>query len=238
MRQVFGWISVVACPGIFLAACGNGQVTSISSVAPTAPETPTVRILTATLSGVVTDSGRPIENASITIQWSCENSFGGCSASTGTITDAAGRYTIDRLPENQTVWATANKDGYVQQCVATATTTRAGASLDLMLTSITSLPTTRPLSGPGSRSVAGTVFERRPTGRQPIEGVSVEVYSDALYYADAVAYTRSDAAGHYLLCSLPERRISTLVAAREGYNSSNVSVEAGTDATVDIELRR
>jgi hypothetical protein len=225
---------------MLLAGCGGNEplASAVSSVAPTALQTPTVQILTATLSGVVTEGGRPIENAPVTVQWACENSFGGCSAGTGTITDAAGRYTINRLPENQTVWATANKDGYVQQCVATATPTRTGASLDLMLTSITSLSTAQPLSGPGLRTVAGTVFEQTPTGRRPIDGASVQVYSEALYYGEAVAFTRSDAVGHYLLCSLPERQIPEIYAEREGYKFSKVSVAAGTDATVDIELTR
>jgi hypothetical protein len=239
MRQVFALVSLVVWLAAFLAGCGgNEPVAYVGSVAPTTVATPTMPVPTATLSGIVTEGGRPIENAAVTVQWSCENSFGGCSAGTGTISDAAGRYTINRVPANQAVWATANKDGYVQQCVATATTTRVGASLDLMVTSIASLSTARPLSVPGSRSVAGTVFEQTSTGRRPIEGASVEVYSDALYYADPVAFTRSDAAGHYLLCSLPERQIPEIYAEREGYTFSKVSVEAGTDATVDIKLTR
>jgi hypothetical protein len=239
MRNVCTLVSAVVSLATLVAGCGgNEPVAPVSSVAPTAVGTPTTGIPTATLSGIVTEGGRPIENASVTVQWSCENSFGGCSAGTGTITDAAGRYVINRLPENQAMWATAYKDGYVQQCVATTTTLRAGATLDLILTSTTSLSTAQPLSGPGSRSVAGMVFEQTATGRRPIEGALVEVYSDALYYADAVAFTRSDTAGHYLLCSLPERRISAIVTTREGFNPQNVSVDPGTDATVDIELRR
>jgi hypothetical protein len=115
---------------------------------------------------------------------------------------------------------------------------RTGVTLDLPLTSIANLSTARPLSGPGLRTVAGAVFEQRLTGRQALAGVSVDVYSDVLYYADRVAFTRSDAAGRYLLCGLPDGWISRLTAEKEGYRSSHVSVEAGADATVDIELTR
>ena len=130
------------------------------------------------------------------------------------------------------------KDGFVQQCVATSMTTQMGATLNLMLTSVSELSTARPLSSPGSRTVAGDVFEETTTGRRFVDGASVKVYSDALYYAEPVAFTRSDAAGHYVLCELPQGRISSLIAEKQDYNFSIVSVEAGTNAMIDIELRR
>src|SRR6185503_4817557 len=87
------------------------------------------------------------------------------------MTDAAGRYriVITRPEEaSATLWALARKNGYVQQCVAT-TTLRGDASLDLRLTSMAHLSAARPLSGPGSRTVSGVVFEATATGRQPVE---------------------------------------------------------------------
>ena len=244
MHQPFGSVLVLVCLGLLLTACGSNEpLTSASPVAPT-PLAPTAPVApvgpNVTLSGVVTENDRPIENAYVEVQWSCG---GGCSAAIGETTDAAGRYVVARppnatgLPEGATVWVTAHKDGFVQQCAATAVM-RAGVSLDLPLTSIASLPTTQPRSGAGSRTVSGTVFESTPAGRRPVADAAVSAYSEALYYAEAVAYTRSDAAGRYWLCGLSEGRIPYLVAEKEGYNSNTSPVESGTDTTVDIQLRR
>lgn len=64
------------------------------------------------------------------------------------------------------------------------------------------------------------------------------VYSEAFYYIEPVAFTRSDPAGRYLLCELPKGPIPYLYADKQGYNFSNVSVEPGTDAIADIEITR
>ena len=54
-----------------------------------------------------------------------------------------------------------------------------------------------------------------------------------------VADTRSDAAGRYLLCGLPLGRIAGLFALKQGYSSvSYATVDAGSDAVVDIEITR
>jgi hypothetical protein len=243
MRPLFGCLPAVVCLGLLLTACGGNEPSaSASPVAPTpvapAPAAPVVP--NVTLSGGVTENGHPVENASVNIQWSCG---GGCSALIGGMTDAAGRYVVARptngivLPDGATIWVTAYKDGFVQQCAATAVM-RAGVSLDLQLTSIANLSMARPLSGAGSRTVSGTVFESTPAGRRPVADAAVSAYSEALYYADPVAFTRSDAAGRYLLCGLSQGRIPNLVAEKEGYNFSNASVEPGTDTTVDIQIRR
>jgi hypothetical protein len=132
---------------------------------------------------------------------------------------------------------TAYKDGFVQQCAATAVM-GAGVRLDLQLTSIPNLSMAQPLSGAGSRTISGTVFESTPAGRRPVADAAVSAYSEALYYAEPVAFTRSDTAGRYLLCGLSQDRIPYLVAEKEGYNSNTSPVEPGTDTTVDIQLRR
>ena len=228
---------VVVCLGLLLTACGsNAPLSSPSPLPPTPLTVPTVLNLNlnATLSGIVAENGHPIENAAVAVQWSCGS---GCSAETGGMTDAAGRYVVARLPDGAPVWVTAHKDGFVQQCVATAVM-GAGVSLDLRLTSVASLSTAQPVSGAGSRTVSGTVFESTPAGRRPVADTLVSAYSEALYYADAVAFTRSDASGRYLLCGLSMGRIPWLVAEKEGYNSSSVPVEPGTDTTFDIQLHR
>ena len=52
-----------------------------------------------------------------------------------------------------------------------------------------------------------------------------------------VAETRTDAAGHYRLCGLPRERI-TLSAAPAYGNVFYAAVDAGSDASVDIEIAR
>ena len=233
MHQLSLTGSVVLCLGLLLTACGSNEpLTSTSPVAPTAPTAPAV--LNGTLSGVVAENGRPIDSAFVEVQWSCG---GGCSRATGGVSDAAGRYLIDRVPDDGPVWVTAHKDGFVQQCAATAVM-RAGVTVDLRLTSIASLSTAQPVSGPGSRTVSGTVFESTPEGRRPVADTLISAYSEALYYAEPVAFTKSDAAGRYLLCALSVGRIPYLVAEKEGYNVSSVPVESGTDTTFDIQLHR
>jgi hypothetical protein len=161
------------------------------------------------------------------------------------MTDAAGRYVVARptngvvvLPDGATIWLTAYKDGFVQQCAATAVI-EVGVSVDLRLTSIANLSTAQPPSAAGSRTVSGAVFESTPAGRRPVADAALSAYSEAMPYGDPVAFTRSDAAGRYWLCGLSQGRIP-LVAEKEGYNSNinTFPVESGTDTTVDILLRR
>jgi hypothetical protein len=52
-----------------------------------------------------------------------------------------------------------------------------------------------------------------------------------------VAETRTDAAGHYRLCGLSRDRI-TLSAAPAYGNVFYTSVDPGSDAIVDIEVKR
>lgn len=237
---IFTWLAIAFCLALLAGACSQQQPPTAPSApaAPHAPPAPSVPTLT--LSGVVSEDGHQVQNAHVEVS-GLQSCSSGCSyrqfrAGSG-MTDAAGRYNIviSRPEEGTTtVWAIASKDGYVQQCVA-ATTMQADASLDLRLTSMANLSAARPLSGPGSRTVSGVVFEATPTGRQPVEGLLVgwEALLDTV-----VAETRSDAAGRYLLCGLPEGRI-VLFALKIGSGPpTSVTVEPGTDAVVDIEIQR
>jgi hypothetical protein len=132
---------------------------------------------------------------------------------------------------------TAYKEGFVQQCAATVVM-RAGVSLDLQLTSIANLSAAHPLSDAGFRTLSGTVFESMPAGRRPVADAAVSAYSEALPYGEAVAFTKSDAAGRYWLCGISQGRIPYLVAEKQGYNSNASPVDPGTDTTFDIQLRR
>lgn len=232
-------VAVVWCLPILFAACGPNPPAAYSSpVAPSTPSPP--RVPTVTLSGTVVEAGVPIQNADVWVS-GLQPCTSGCSsrqfAGGNGKTDAAGRYRIDVIrPEDApaTVWAVAHKDGYVQQCVAT-TTVPTNATLDLTLAATANVSAQKPVAVPGSRSVSGVVFEVTATGRQPVEGVSVgwEGLLDTV-----LAETRSDAAGRYVLCGLPLERIVGVFASKPGYNLDYVSVAAGTDAVVDIQVTR
>src|SRR5687768_1136448 len=111
MCRLVRCLSALVCLGLLLTACGSNEPFA-SSVAPTplAPTVPVAPVVpNVTLSGVVTENGRPIESAYVEVQWSCG---GGCSAAIGEMTDAAGRYVVARppnatgLPDGATVWVT------------------------------------------------------------------------------------------------------------------------------------
>jgi hypothetical protein len=92
---------------------------------------------------------------------------------------------------------------------------------------------------PGTRTISGIVFEITDAGRQPIEaawvGFTVDPSGDI-----TGAETSSDASGRYLLCGLPETRLTSLFAVKNEYSRDDLwkSVDAGSDTTLDIELKR
>jgi hypothetical protein len=235
-----GRLVMAVCLTMLLANCGqNEPVVPASPLGPTTPTAPTVPTLT--LSGAVSEGSQPIGNAEVQVYGS-QACSSGCSSRQfnggSAVTDAAGRYSIVvRRPEEAAaaVWAVARKTGYVQQCVASATV-QADASLDVRLTSLANLSAARPQSSPGSRTISGAVFEATATSRPPVEGASVgwEGLLDTV-----LAETRSDAAGHYLLCGLPLGQFSGLFALKQGHsNVSYVTVDPGRDVNVDIEIAR
>ena len=81
------------------------------------------------------------------------------------------------------------------------------------------------------------MFEVTAAGRQPIEGAWVGFEGSYDYTS---AWTFTDASGRYLLCGLPEDRLTSLFAVKNGYSrdSPYLTVEAGTDTMFDIELKR
>lgn len=227
--------------GLMAAGCHDptNPVAPSPPAAPMAAATPDVPTLI--LSGLVSEDGQPIENAHVQVH-ATQPCSGGCSfrqfnAGYG-MTDASGRYRILVMrPEETTatVWVLARKDGYAQQCVAT-TTMQTDATLDVRVTSIGNLHTTRPLSSPGTRTISGSVFEVTSAGKHPVEGARVgwDAFMDSI-----VVETMSDAAGRYLLCGLPMERIDGLFAIKVGYSGiSYASAAAGTDGVVDIEITR
>ena len=78
------------------------------------------------------------------------------------------------------------------------------------------------------------VFELTVDGRQPIADVRV-----AMDVLDAVvAETSTDATGRYLLCGLAQEPLDGLFAYKNGYALVSFNVGPGSDAVIDIEIKR
>jgi hypothetical protein len=84
-------------------------------------------------------------------------------------------------------------------------------------------------------TLSGTVFEMVEDRRVPLKDVRVEL--DGLFGLGLVtATTLTDADGRYILCGVRHESSAYLYASRTGYRLFEAGV--GTDATLDIELRR
>jgi hypothetical protein len=233
------------CLLLVMSACGEEPLSL--PTAPTVPPVPNTPVdPTFTLSGVITErfSGRPVEGAKVSV-YPFRASRWPPGEMRMTPSDGAGRYTISGLPSVGPVWVVAWPDGdlynppYVHQCVTTVTV-EGDATLDVSVSSTTDLVALNASTGPtppNSRLVSGTVFEITSNGRQPIRNVFVGwnavVGLENLFMAE----TRTDAAGHYRVCGLPRERI-TLTVSPAFLQVFYASVDAGSDAIVDIEIAR
>jgi hypothetical protein len=233
---------------LLLVASACGEESRSAPTAPSVPIVPSGPAPTFTLSGVITErfSGRPIQGATV---WVWPFTFAQVrgwppAGMRATPSDSAGRYAILGLPSLGPVWvSTAQTWGnafnapYMHQCVTTVTID-GDATLDLTISSTTDLVALNAFTGPSfpdSRTVSGTVFEITSSSRRPVENVWVGWEASVM---DAlVAETRTDAAGHYRLCGLSRDRI-TLSAAPAYGNVFYTSVDPGSDAIVDIEVKR
>ncbi|MGE3511367.1 MAG: carboxypeptidase-like regulatory domain-containing protein [Vicinamibacterales bacterium] len=209
---------------------------------PAPPATPSVNV-----SGMVVErvSGQPVEGVRVTVY---PTSVSGWSrwppngAITEVPSDVGGRYSIAGVPAGFEYFLITWHPGerFVQQC-ATRVTLSADAHQDVGLTSLQNLAVgsstpSPPL--PHARTISGTVFENTEAGRQPVANAWVWLGADISGDVPA-AYTLSLANGRYLLCGLPESRL-TLYAHKDGYSLNEfwTTVEAGADTTMDIELKR
>jgi hypothetical protein len=230
---------------LVMSACGEAPPPppTAPTIVPSSPVAPTF-----TLSGVITErfSGRPVQGATV---WVWPFTFGQLprwppAGMRETPSDSAGRYAISGLPSLGPVWvSTAQTWGnvfsapYVHQCV-TSVTIEGDATLDMTISSTTDLVALNASAGPtspNSRIVSGTVFAITENGRRPASNVWVGW--EASVMDGTVAETRTDAAGHYRVCGLPREQI-TLFAAPAYGNVVYASVDAGSDAIVDIEIAR
>jgi hypothetical protein len=225
-----------------MSACGE------EPSLPTAPTVSNVPSPTFTLSGVITErfSGRPVQGANVLV-WPFQAPSWPPGGMRETPSDGAGRYTISGLPSLGPVWVVAWPDGdafsapYVHQCVTTVTV-EGDATLDVTVSSTTDLVALNASTGPtspDSRIVSGTVFEITSNGRQPVRNVLVGWTAPRAAGVDDLfmAETRTDAAGHYRLCGLPRERITLSAVPAASRNVFSASVDPGSDAIVDIEVR-
>jgi hypothetical protein len=233
---------------------GSGEIT----VNQHAYRVPTGAVSTLTITGMVTEEGRPIANAGVSVDPVVDPTgisvaiVGESGEPFGGTTDAGGHYRLtlyfyNRVPQQVTLWGLTFKDGYVQQCATKTTVVGETATLDLRLTSIGNLSTARPMSDPGSRTASGILFETTASGPHPVQGATVGWY-DFFDESDGMAHTLTDANGFYLLCGLPQTRIVTsgdiydggFYAYKEGVGDASQIpvVEAGTsDVVLNIELK-
>ena len=158
--------------------------------------------------------------------------------------DSAGRYTTTAIPADFGSFFVlpvyVPYGTYVQQCLTTVTL-YSDANQDITLTSAQNLAagnSMRPPPDPGTRTISGIVFETTEAGRRPIAGAWVGFTVDPSGDVTG-AETYSNGDGRYLLCGLPEDRLG-LYALKDGYSRDNLwrDVDAGSDTTLDIELKR
>jgi hypothetical protein len=215
---------------VLAIACGGSKGT------PTAPsQTPPPQ--PGSLTGIVAENGQPIADVSVDA-W-IEAGYGGYSysyISQGPVhTDASGGYRMTRLPGGAQVWIQLNKDGYVQQCAASAIIS-GDLTMDVALVSTAHLTASPMPSTPGLRSVSGTVVEMTATGLQPVAGARV-FFSESLGFApdeNPFAYTYSDTTGRFALCGLPAND-SIPLEALGGGKEGRASVAPG-QTSVQISL--
>ncbi len=207
-RNVITQLAVGASLVLLAVGCGSGPA-SVPS-APTTARTPGVFGPTPipvisgpyTISGVVAENGRSISGANVNA-WVSQGTMGYSYMYVhgALLTDGDGRYRMTGLPAGVGVWFQVYKDGYVQQCAAAPVTLQGDMAMDLALVSKTNLTPSMTPSAPGFRTVSGTIVEMTSAGKQPVAGAFVDWEPLEDFPA---AVTRSDGAGRFALCGLPQ----------------------------------
>jgi len=224
-----------------LAGCHNGSnapSTAPTSAAGSQSGGPPSGAGSYTISGVVAENGQPVANVSVNA-WM--EQLGGAGYSYWYLhgqvhTDASGGYRMTSLPGGAHVWIQLNKDGYVQQCAASAIMS-GDLTMDVALLSTARVTASPMPSTPGLRSVSGTVVEMTATGSQPVAGAGV-VFGAGAWPEPAenpAAYTDSDTTGRFALCGLPANdtvKLEGVAGTRVGY----VSVAPGQTSDIQITL--
>ena len=185
-------LRLVAGTFVALLAIGCGR-DPVEPSDPPKPPPPTFSI-----SGVVTEAGTAVADASVGV-WVEAKGWGG--GRDGGHTDAQGRYQVGALPLGALVRLLVGKQGYVQQCAAPPMVIQADASVDLELVARADLTASSRQSAPGFRTVTGMVGEmtQPPSNRWPgCTWVSCRPFWDV-----SAAFTFTDSSGRFALCGLP-----------------------------------
>jgi hypothetical protein len=149
------------------------------------------------------------------------------------LSDGAGRYRMTDLPDGAHLWFQTYKDGYVQQCAAPSVMIEGDLTMDLGLVAKSNVTALATQAAPaGLRWVSGTIVEITPTGKEPVAGafVDFEPLEDL-----NVANTRTDAAGRFALCGLPQNDSVTLGVGL-GSRIAYMSVPPGQTTGIEITL--
>ncbi len=222
-------VAAVAFAGALLTECGSSRPST--PISPTTTRGPAVpnSATSYTVSGLVTENGRPIAGANVNaFVQSPAFGYSYMWAHGAVLTDANGAFRLSDLAATATVWMQVYKDGYVQQCAVPPIAIEGDASVNLQLVSranVTATSQTEP------RTVSGVIVEMTATGKQPVAGAAVD-FEPLEDFPAAITYT--DAAGRFALCGLPQNQSVNLIASISGRDAS-VMVPAG-QTSVEITL--
>ena len=236
--------ALMLAAAIGLAGCDQPNSPSVvpapTSAARTGPPpTPTGA---STVAGIVMErtplGDRPLGGANVN-GWIQTVSFGYSYmwANGARLSDAEGRYELNNLPEGAELQLQVYKDGYVQQCAAPPLVIGGQMRLDVQLVaraSVSASADTVPPSAPGFRLISGVVYEVTNDGRRPAPDAFVD-YEPIDDFPAAI--TRTDAAGRFLLCGIPQTPTVT-VGASIGFNRvAYQRVPPGRDTNVEVEIK-
>lgn len=224
-EQVSTRLAAGVCFALIASGCG-GSRSPVQSSVPNGPAN------LYTITGVVAESGRPIEAARVNA-W-VQFGSGGYQimrAHGALLTDGDGRYRITDLPASASVWLQVFKDGYVQQCAVGPVTVQGDVAINVALVSTANL-TAIAQSAPGFRSVSGMVVQTTSTGEQPVAGAYVD-FEPVEDFTSALTY--SDRSGRFALCGLPVDATVRL-GASSGGRVAFANVPPGKTSDVEIVL--
>lgn len=196
---------------LFVAGCGRSPEFP-SDPATAAPVLPTKY----TISGVVTEAGRPIASAIVGAWVDIERVSGGGFGRVET--DDRGRYRLPGLVAGARVRLLVSKDGYVQQCAAAPLVVQGDTAIDLQLVARANLTASVDEPSSGLRTVSGTIVEVTSSGKQPVAGAYVAFHEatedwDGLYPCTARAEGHRDGAPVTHTGSVSGRQTRSVLAA-------------------------
>ena len=159
--------------------------------------------------------------------------------------DGDGRYELDSLPEGAEVQLQVyNVDGpdgstasFLQQCAAPPVVANGRTHVDAQLVSrvyVSASTDAVPAQAPGFRLISGVIYELTADGRRPAPDAFVDYEPMDDFIAAA---TRTDAAGRFLLCGIPDSRTVTIGAWIEPSRFAYQRVPPGAAAHIELEIR-